>query len=47
MSRLNKLNTGVLATTKVKAPDTVNRQGHAAYALGYYHGVCQRINDDN
>ena len=34
MSRLNKLNTGVLATTKVKAPDTINRQGHAAYALG-------------
>lgn len=34
MSRLNKLNTGVLATTKVKAPDTINRQGHAAYSLG-------------
>ena len=20
---------------------------HAAFALGYYHGVCQRTNDDN
>lgn len=24
-----------------------HKSPHAAYALGYYHGVCQRINDDN
>lgn len=34
MSRFSKMNVGVLATTKVQAPNTVNRQGHAAYALG-------------
>ena len=24
-----------------------HKSPHAAYALGYYNGVCQRINDDN
>ena len=24
-----------------------HKSPHAAYALGYYHGVCKRINDDN
>lgn len=24
-----------------------HKSPHAAYALGYYHGVCQRIIDDN
>lgn len=24
-----------------------HKSPHAAYALGYYHGVCQRTNDDN
>ena len=24
-----------------------HKSPHAAFALGYYHGVCQRTNDDN
>ena len=24
-----------------------HKSPHAAYALGYYHGVCRRIEDDN
>lgn len=24
-----------------------HKSPHAAYALGYFHGVCQRTNDDN
>lgn len=24
-----------------------HKSPHAAYALGYYHGVCKRTNDDN
>lgn len=24
-----------------------HKSPHAAYALGYYHGVCQRTQDDN
>ena len=24
-----------------------HKSPHAAYALGYYYGVCKRINDDN
>lgn len=30
-----------------QAKEQRHKSPHAAYALGYYHGVCQRINADN